>query len=191
MASGMVTGWQHQLIDMEDFNKETFIEFCDKYYYHLHYFEITKEELDKRKQSRIIDAERDLEKAKAELIEIQKRTDDEWQSKYNIYVTTTEDSNRKYKASYEKEIARFRLIEEYANQIRPHLEYIWKELKEPKLYQSDILPFDDWKAGKFEYGECMIEFYQKKINDINSEEATENDKKAEAYEAAKKKFLEG
>lgn len=191
MASGYVTGYQHELIDMKDFNKETFIEFCDKYFYHLKYYEITKEEFDQRKKDQINDTMESLKKAQAELEEIENRTDDEWQALYNMYVAKTEEDNRKWLAAYDIEIARFRLIEEYASHMKPHLDYIWKELKEPKLYHSDTMSFEDWKEGKIYSGKHYVEFYMKRVNDINAEKHQEEDEKVTAYEQAKKKFLEG
>lgn len=193
MANGFVTGWQHMLIDMENFNKETFIQFCDKEFYHLGRLEMEdKAELDRHKQKRIEGYLETIEKYQEELTAFENYSNEELEEQYQTYVAETVESNKKYRESFEHESERMKAIREFASHISPSLDYIWKELKNPELFQLPLNYYDDWYESNLKSKKNSIVFYTKLKDDALEHDSlgSKNGQAIVEYEARKKAFLE-
>lgn len=189
MASGMYTGYQHQLLDMENLTKEAFIDFCDKAFYHLDYFGTTLEEQQTRGIKRRVELEKQLSEAEENLETVLNRTDAEWENLYKEYVNKTVQSNKEYRETYEKETTRMAQVWEYVAAVRPHLEYIWEGFKQPELFQIEIQSYDDFKEGNTDHAKWMVHHRKKSLKEMNNAEARTNERIIAMYEEKKAAFL--
>lgn len=191
MASGYFTGYQHQLLDHPNLTKEEFVMFCDKAFYHLDHFGITLEEAQNRRAKRITDMKQRLEKAKQELVTHKQKTSEDWKKEYDEYVQHTIEKNQRYAETYRRETEKMEIIKSYIDAMKPHLDYIWREFKEPELYQSDIPLFMDYIYNTIEAAEKTVEYHQRDLDEINQDEEKESRILINDYETKKKAFLEG
>lgn len=192
MASGAVTGWQHQLIDMEELTREKFIEFCDRNFYHLdHYGHTTIEDRKKRLQEETQRHQEKMDEKELRISFLQRSSEETLRKDYEIHVKETEEANENFRKSYERESKRFELIAKYMDELKPHLDYIWKEFKQPTLYQREVPTQVEWFETELRYAQSSYEFYKehrdKAMKDLGIEK-NENSN-VYAYEEAKKKFL--
>ena len=193
LASGFYSGFQHQLLDEPELTKERFIELCDKWFYHLDRYEIKS--VDELEEMRLKDKKRLEDKIteyQEKLTAIENSPEEQLRLEYQDYVEQTEAFNQQKTATYEKEIERYHLIKEYAEQIRPALDYIWKELKEPSLYLTEIIPFQQWVQLETESLQSSVQFYQQQLDKFNERRSPDTpvNQLVADYEEKKKKFLE-
>jgi len=200
MASGFYTGHQHQLLDMKDFNKEKFIEFCDKQFYHLERFGYTSlQDRGNKKEDEIKRYQGEVDSYTNKLAEFQSLSDEELTTRYEKYVTHTLSENERRLKIFQEEKARLKVIHEYAQAIKPHLDYIWKDLKEPTLHTDEILDKEEWAGIQIKSFESSLKFYTRlRDQEGNSRPSDEyqqmkesNERAIASYEQKKKEFLEG
>lgn len=189
MASGAVTGWQHQLIDMPELTKETFIQFCDENFYHLDRFGETVEQAKVRYERRKKEVESKYHEAVEELEQMTQRSGEQWMEEYYLYVERTKTDNEYYKEAFEKESERFNQIVEYAEEMRPYLNYIWDKLEEPKLYQSKIQTFTEYVWASFEAQRSTVEFRKDDLDRLEKDDYKDQQTFIQNYELKKAEFL--
>lgn len=192
MASGYVSGFQHQLLDEENLTKERFAELCDEWFYHLGRYDMKKlEELDAYRLKEIAGYEEKIQEYTSRLTVLETNNPAELRAQYDEYVETAHKANATYRANHEKETQRLAVVREYAKAFDPHLGYIWKELKDPELFQVDVLSFEEWVTSQTATAKHSIAFY----SDLKLKAGARDDTNTEAgrvvddYERRKLSFL--
>lgn len=192
MASGLVSGYQHQLIDEPNLTKEKFVELCDKWFYHLERNDVkTKQDLVDYRTSQIKDYKNDILKYENLLLKLRSQSPDEINKRYGEYVEEVVESNAKRLSTFTKETKRMELVREYAAAMTPHLEYIWKDFKDPELFTSSIHPIDEWALEEIEHTLHSIKFYKQRLTEISQVDDPENEHAifVADYENKRKLFL--
>lgn len=191
---GFYTGYQHTLTGEKELTKEKFVEHCDNWFYHLDQYEMKSlEELESRRKREIEKYDKEIQENQEKLTAIQSKTDEELKKEYEVYVQNTIEANKGYLDKFHIETERVKLIREYAESFGPHLNYIWKELKDPELFQIEISSFSEWKESCIRSYEGSISFY----TDLRDKAAARDNlstvqgQTVQDYENKKKKFLAG
>ena len=188
------TGYQWQLMNMEDLNKDSFIDFCDKSFYNLDRFEITVEEARESKgiKDEIQRFENYIKEYEKEIKEKSNTIDSESLKKqYDTCVLDKKESNKKYLDKYIKEKNKYIKILEYVKEFKGKaLDYIWEGFDEPELFQENIMSFEEWVKYYLDISNAhvMIERYKSYIKD-SERELEESNKVIKEYEKIKKDFI--
>jgi hypothetical protein len=192
MASGYVTGYQHELIDTENLTKEKFAELCDKWFYHLDRYDMKSyQEFEDYRKKEIEKYDNEIAKNQEELAAIKSASIDKLKEDYGTYVKNTLEANERYRETFKVESERMKVVREYAASFTPHLDYIWRDLKDPELFQLEVTPYREWKDALIHSAEHSIKFYGelKERAEERENPHSEQGQRVQDYEEKKKKFL--
>lgn len=192
MASGYVSGHQHQLIDEEELTKERFAELCDKWFYHLGKYEMNNlDELDSYVAKEVQGYEEKIDEYKSRLTVLETNELAVLSVEYEDYVANAHKANVKYREQHERETERLALVRHYAKAFSPHLDYVWDNLEDPELFQVETLGFDAWRSSQIKTAKHSIDFYTELKTKANARNdlTTEAGRTVQDYEQRKQTFL--